>query len=52
MFGKDVSRRSALENIYVSIWDHDVLAVADYVKVDPGTLQEYIRKRYGKYEVA
>jgi len=32
-------------------WDHDILAVADYVKVDPRTLQEYIRKRYQKYEV-
>jgi hypothetical protein len=29
-------------------WDHDILAVADYVKVDPRTLQEYIRERYEK----
>jgi hypothetical protein len=33
-------------------WDHDILAVADYVKVDPRTLQEYIRERYEKYRVA
>lgn len=33
-------------------WDHDILAVADYVKVEPRTLQEYIRKRYEKYRVA
>jgi hypothetical protein len=32
--------------------DHDILAVADYVKVEPRTLQEYIRKRYEKYQAA
>lgn len=32
--------------------DHDVLAVADYVKVDAPTLQKYIRKGYEKYPVA
>lgn len=31
-------------------WDHDLLAVADYVKVDPRTLQLYIRKGYAKYK--
>jgi integrase len=33
-------------------WDHDILAVADYVKVEPRTLQEYIRKRYERYSAA
>jgi hypothetical protein len=32
-------------------WNHDSLAVSDYVKVDPRTLQEYIRKRHEKYWV-
>lgn len=32
-------------------WDHDLLAVSDYVKVDPRTLQDYIRKRHEKYKV-
>jgi integrase len=32
-------------------WDHDILAVSDYVKVDPRTLQEYLRKRHAKYPV-
>lgn len=31
-------------------WGKDLLAVADYVKVDPRTLQEYIRRRYEKYK--
>ena len=33
-------------------WDHDLLAVADYVKVDPRTLQQYIRRRWKKYKIA
>jgi len=37
------------EDYLYDVWDHDLLAVADYVKVDPRTLQEYIRKRYQKY---
>jgi len=32
-------------------WDKDILAVADYVKVEPRTLQEYIRRRFEKYKV-
>jgi integrase len=32
-------------------WDHDLLALSDYIKVDPRTLQEYIRKRHEKYRV-
>ena len=32
-------------------WGRDILAVADYVKVDPVTLQQYIRRRYERYEV-
>jgi integrase len=40
------------EDYLYQTWDHDILAVADYVKVDPRTLQEYIRKRYGKYQIA
>ena len=32
-------------------WEHDILAVSDYVKVDPRTLQEYLRKRHEKYNV-
>jgi hypothetical protein len=38
------------EDYLYEIWDHDILAVADYVKVEPRTLQEYIRKRYEKYQ--
>jgi hypothetical protein len=30
--------------------DHDILAVADYVKVDARTLQLYLRKGYEKYK--
>lgn len=37
------------EDYLYEMWDHDILAVADYVKVEPRTLQEYIRKRYEKY---
>jgi hypothetical protein len=32
------------EDYLYEMWDHDILAVADYVKVEPRTLQEYIRK--------
>lgn len=31
-------------------WDHDIMAVSDYVKVDARTLQEYLRKGYQKYK--
>ena len=39
------------EDYLYSQWNGDLLAVADYVKVDPRTLQEYIRRRYEKYQV-
>lgn len=38
------------ENFLYDKWDHDLLAVADYVKVDPRTLQNYIRRSYEKYK--
>jgi integrase len=31
-------------------WDKDLIAVADYVKVDERTLAQYLRKRYAKYK--
>ena len=37
------------ENYLYDKWKHDLLAVADYVKVDPKTLQQYIRSGYRKY---
>jgi len=37
------------EDYLYSNWDHDLLAVADYVKVDARTLQLYIRRGYQKY---
>jgi Phage integrase family. len=37
------------EDFLYSEWSHDILAVADYVKVDARTLQEYLRKRHEKY---
>jgi hypothetical protein len=39
------------EDFLYGEWNHDLLAVSDYVKVDPRTLQEYIRKRHEKYPV-
>jgi hypothetical protein len=39
------------EDFLYGEWDHDLLAVSDYVKVDPRTLQEYIRKRHEKYHI-
>jgi len=38
------------EDFLYSQWNYDLLAVADYVKVDPRTLSQYIRKRYEKYK--
>lgn len=38
------------ENFLYDSWEHDLLAVADYVKVDPRTLQNYIRKGFMKYQ--
>jgi len=40
------------ENYLYDHWDHDILAVADYVKVDPRTLANYIRRSYAKYKPA
>ena len=37
------------EDFLYTQWDNDILAVADYIKVDARTLQEYIRRRYQKY---
>lgn len=39
------------EDYLYDAWDHDLMAVADYVKVDPRTLQEYLRKRHERYPV-
>ena len=38
------------ENFLYDIWDHDILAVSDYVKVNPRTLEKYIRRSYEKYQ--
>jgi len=40
------------ENYLYDHWDHDILAVADYIKVDPRTLANYIRRSYAKYKPA
>lgn len=40
------------ENYLYDNWDQDLLAVADYLKVDPATLQHYIRRSYKKYKPA
>lgn len=41
--------RAFCEDYLYGEWNNDLLAVADYVKVDARTLQEYIRRRYQKY---
>ena len=38
------------ENYLYDVWDKDILAVSDYIKVDVRTLQKYIRRSYQKYE--
>jgi len=43
--------RAYCEDYLYSEWDHDILAVSDYVKVDARTLQLYIRRRYTRYKV-
>lgn len=43
--------RAYCETYLYDKWDHDLLAVSDYVKVDARTLQLYIRKRHEKYGV-
>jgi integrase len=40
------------ENYLYDNWDKDILAVADYIKVDVQTLQRYIRRSYAKYRPA
>lgn len=43
--------RAFCEDYLYDRWNRDIMAVADYIKVDVRTLQEYIRKRYARYEV-
>jgi len=43
--------RAYCEDYLYDQWDRDLLAVADYIKVDARTLQLYIRKRHEKYKV-
>lgn len=38
------------ENYLYDHWDKDILAVADYVKVNARTLEHYIRRSYTKYK--
>lgn len=38
------------EDFLYTEWDKDIMAVSDYVKVDPRTLQHYLRKGYQKYK--
>ena len=38
------------ENFLYDEWEKDILAVADYIKVDVQTLQRYIRRSYAKYK--
>jgi len=44
--------RALGENFLYDAWDHDMLAVSDYVKVNPRTLEKYIRRSYEKYRPA
>jgi len=41
--------RALGENYLYDAWDHDMLAVSDYVKVNLRTLEKYIRRSYEKY---
>jgi hypothetical protein len=41
--------RALGENFLYDAWDRDMLAVSDYVKVNPRTLEKYIRRSYEKY---
>jgi len=38
------------ENYLYDVWEKDMIAVADYVKVDIRTLPLYIRRGYAKYQ--
>jgi len=44
--------RSWGDTYLYQVWDHDIMALADYTKQDVRTLQLYIRKQYEKYPVA
>lgn len=44
--------RAYCENYLYEKWNFDLLAVADYVKVSPRTLQHYIRRRFESYPPA
>lgn len=39
------------ENFLYDVMQKDVLAVSDYIKIDPRTLQLYLRRRYSKYPI-
>ncbi len=41
--------RGFCEDFLYSEWDHDMLAVADYLKIHPLTLSHYIRRRHERY---
>lgn len=41
--------RAYCEDYLYGKWDRDILAVADYIKVNPRQLQEYIRRRHERY---
>lgn len=43
--------RAFCENYLYDNWNKDLLAVADFVKVDPKTLSFYIRKKHENYPV-
>jgi len=44
--------RAYCEDYLYTAWDNDILAVADYIKVNPRQLQQYIRRRYERYAPA
>ena len=44
--------RAYCEDYLYSVWDKDMLAVADYIKVNPRQLQQYIRRRHERYSPA
>ena len=41
--------RAYCENYLYGVWNKDLLAVADYIKVDSRTLEQYIRRRHELY---
>lgn len=44
--------RAYCEDYLYGQWGSDMLAVADYFKVNPRQLQQYIRRRYERYQPA